>query len=162
MVPARNVRKAIAALAVAAGMVVGATASAQVARNLPAEVAAAIDESIAACKPDIAELGPAFTKRKDVNGDGVPDYILDYGEFTCGEMSGYFCGSAGCLMQVFASVDRRFPKVFDENAQDVQFKPVRGRPAMVLSLHGSACGRRGSATCTATLYWNGRSFSRAN
>ena len=101
--------------------------------------------------------------RKDVNGDGVDDYVLDYGKFVCGDSASYWCGSAGCLTQVFASLrDGSFVNVLDENVRSLRFARVKGRPAMILGLHGNACGRVGAAPCDSTLYWNGASFSPAH
>lgn len=132
------------------------------AQSLPPMVQKAIAEQTESCKPDKVTLEKGFVTRKDVNGDGIADYVLNYGSFRCGESYVYFCGSAGCLTQVFASRDGSFVKVLDENAQDVVFKTVKGRPAMLLGLHGTACGKRGADACGATLYWNGTKFSPAN
>lgn len=128
--------------------------------NLPAPVTAAIEDARKACAPDKAELKEGFSARKDVNGDGVDDYILNYDKYVCGDSSTYFCGTAGCLVQVFASLrDGSYAKVLDENVRQLAFKTIKGRPAMILDLHGSACGRVGAAPCRKTLYWNGRKFT---
>jgi hypothetical protein len=92
----------------------------------------------------------------------VKDYVLDYGQFECDGSSTYFCGTGGCLMQVFVSLPNgSYVKVLDENVRDLKFRRVRGRPAMVLDLHGSACGKVGAAPCPRTLLWDGRTFKRA-
>ena len=112
-------------------------------------------------KPPVLE--PGFLTERDINGDGVPDYILDYGRYQCGGDSLLYCGSAGCLTQVFASLpDGRYAKVLDENVRGLAFRKIKGRPAMIIDLHGSACGRAGAAACNVTLFWNGRIFSPAN
>lgn len=141
--------------------VVGLPAAAG-AETLPPMVRKAIAESTESCKPDKVTLEKGFLTRKDINGDGIPDYVLNYESFRCGESFVFYCGSAGCLTQVFASADGSYVKVLDENAQDVVFKTVMGRPAMLLGLHGTACGKRGVDACGATLYWNGSKFSPAN
>jgi hypothetical protein len=129
--------------------------------NLPKEVQAAIEENKKACRESV-KLGPAFIAEKDVNGDGVKDYVLDYGEFECEGSASFFCGTGGCLTQVFASLPGGgYVKALDSNVRDIQFRKVRGRSAIVLDLHGSACGKVGAAPCPRTLVWDGKTFKRA-
>ena len=129
--------------------------------NLPKEVQAAIDDNKKTCGEGV-KLNPAFISEKDVNGDGVKDYVLDYGEFECEGSASFFCGTGGCLTQVFASLpDGGYAKVLDQNVRDIKFRNVRGRPAIVLDLHGSACGKVGAAACRRTLVWDGKTFKRA-
>lgn len=134
------------------------SAQAQEAR-LPKEVQAAIDESRKDCGEPV-RLKAKFVTSNDVNGDGKPDYVLDYEHFQCGDMVTYFCGSAGCLTQVFASLpDGSYVKAWDENVRAIRFARVKGKPAMILDLHGSACGKVGAAPCPKTLLWNGKTFA---
>ena len=135
-------------------------AIAQETDNLPSEVRASMAEARKTCdEPSKFESG--FVTRRDVNGDGVPDYILDLGKFTCGDNSSYFCGSGGCSVEVFASLaNGRFVKALDELVQDIKFQTVKGRPAVLLSLQGSVCGKANAQTCRRTLFWNGKTFAR--
>jgi hypothetical protein len=127
--------------------------------SVPAPVQAEIDENRKACEPDKSVLEPGFLTRKDVNGDGTEDFVLDYNKFTCGENATYFCGSAGCLTQVFVSTPSgRFVKVLDQNVEDIRFSRIKGRSAMLIESHGSACGRVGSARCHVTMLWTGTKF----
>ena len=129
--------------------------------NLPKEVQAAIDDNKKTCGEEV-KLNPAFISEKDVNGDGVKDYVLDYGEFECGGSVSYFCGTGGCLTQVFVSLSNGgYVKVLDQNVRDIKFRNVRGQPAIALDLHGSACGKVGAAACRRTLVWDGKTFKRA-
>ena len=128
---------------------------------LPREVQSAITDGIKVCD-EKAKLGKGFLTRRDINGDGVDDFVLDYRHFRCGKSSDFYCGSAGCLTQVFASLpDGTFTKVLDENTHSVRFEMVRGRYTMSLGLHGSSCGKTGAALCGATWYWDGKTFSPA-
>jgi len=131
------------------------------AQSLPPMIQKAVSEQIEICKPEKPQIGAGFVSRKDINGDGVSDYVLDYGSFSCGGTR-LFCGSAGCLTQVFASTDGTFVKVLDENVRDLAFKTIKSRPAMLVGLHGGSCGKRGVDPCGATLYWNGSKFSPAH
>lgn len=130
--------------------------------GLPQIVKAAIEQSRQDCSGR-SELKPGFIETRDINADGRADYILDYGHFQCGDNAGYFCGTGGCLTQVFTSLpDGTYVEALNENVRGLQFASVGGRPAMLLSLHGSACGRAGYEPCAMTLYWNGLRFSPAN
>src|ERR1041384_6078449 len=93
-------------LALVAGLVLlPAVALAQPFQNLPANAQAAIEENVKSCDGK-TEFKDGFVSEKDVNGDGVIDYVLDYGNFVCDGNEGYFCGTGGCLTQVFASLRR--------------------------------------------------------
>lgn len=142
----------------AALVLLPAAAQAQSFRNLPANVQAAIQENVKSCDGKTT-FKDGFVSEKDVNGDSVVDYVLDYGHFVCDGNEGYFCGTGGCLTQVFASLrGGGYLKALDENVRDLKFRLVKGRPAMVLDLHGSACGKVGAAPCPKTLMWNGTKF----
>jgi hypothetical protein len=142
--------------------VILATATVAHAQALPPPVQAAVAEAKSSCQPSSAKIEPAFLKRMDLNGDGVPDFVLSYEAVSCADGGRLNCGSAGCLTQVFASTPSGYVKVLDENVQEVRFRKVRGRPAMLLGLHGSSCGKAGFEACGATLYWNGIKFSPAH
>ena len=126
-------------------------------KGLPSEVRAVIQKDLDYCPDARAERG--FVTRRDVNSDGVPDYILDYGKLKCGSMLG-FCGSAGCRTYVFASLPNgRFSQVLGENVRQLRFAKVGSRSAMVVELHGTRCNKGGAAPCKVTLLWKGAKFS---
>ena len=148
----------LAVLCVAGLAIQGASAS-----GLPPVVQAAYDEAAKTCAPDKTDIQKGFITTKDVNGDGIPDYILDYGKVTCGHSGSLKCGSDGCLTQIYASMpDGRFAKVFDDNVQAMKFSTSGGRPVIRIGLHGSACGKAGYQPCGETLFWNGARFSPAH
>jgi hypothetical protein len=154
------VRGPAVALAVL-GVVLPASGPAR-ARDLPRQVQAEIDADIRECRPEKVVLGRGFVSQRDVNGDGTPDFILDYGAFQCGDRAAFYCGSGGCTTKVFVSTGRNgYAKVFDEIVRGMQFRTVNGRPAMMLNLHGSACGKVGAEPCGKTLTWNGTRFASA-
>jgi hypothetical protein len=139
-----------------------ASTQAKAAQPLPPAVQLSIDEAMKDCDKKV-KFAKGFLTRRDINGDGIDDFILDYGHFACGENVSLYCGTAGCSTEVFASLsDGNFVKVLGENVRGIEFRTVRGRPAMLLELHGSACGKAGAAPCSAALYWNGAKFSPAN
>lgn len=146
----------------ALGIAMLAAAGLVQADSLPPPVAAVVAEAEKLCTPDAAKMGPGMLKQQDVNGDGFPDFILDYGEVQCPKGGRFNCGSAGCLTQVFASMPSGYRKVLDQHVQSIKFRKVEGYPAMILGLHGSDCGKAGFEQCGATLYWNKMTFSPAH
>jgi hypothetical protein len=139
--------------------------SAQSEATLPKIVQDAIDSSRKDCLPGEFKPLKAFLRQQDINGDGRPDFILNYGDAQCGDVPGaaYYCGTGGCLTQVFASRDDgTYVQVLDENVRRLRFARIKNRQVMLIDLHGSACGRSGAEPCAMTLYWNGSAFSPAN
>jgi hypothetical protein len=131
------------------------------AKPLPPEVQSEINEDIKDCDGKV-KFVKGFLTRRDVNGDGIEDFVLDYGRFICGQNATQYCGSAGCVTVIFASLpEGKFVKVLNDNVRGIEFKTLHGRPAMLLHLHGSSCGKAGAAPCNETLYWNGEKFSPA-
>lgn len=138
-----------------------AATSTRAAPPLPSIVEARVKQDVKDCDTHDAKFEKGFITRRDINGDGKEDYILDYGRFSCGG-SHNFCGSGGCATVIYASRGSGYAMVMDDLVRGIQFKTIGGRPAMLLGLHGSACGKMGAAACGATLYWNGEKFSPAH
>ncbi len=141
--------------------ILATTAAPSLAQGLPPVVETAIQAAKAECSPDKPKLEPGFVESKDINADGVTDYILDYGRLKCGDAMSLYCGSAGCTTTVYASLPGgSYVVVLDDNVQALSFKTVKGKPAMILGLHGSACNKVGAAACDKILFWNGKTFKR--
>lgn len=136
----------------------------QLPSNLPKIVQDAIDKNKKQCEEgEEPGFKQGFLTLKDINGDGKPDYILNYEHFQCGEFVTVFCGTGGCLTEIFATDgDGGYIDVWNESARRIRFATIKKRPAMVIDLHGSACGRVGADPCGMTLYWNGNKFHPAN
>jgi hypothetical protein len=134
----------------------------QAQENLPAEVTAAVEANRKECDGTFTTK-KGFVSRRDVNGDGELDYILDYEHTQCDGFVTLFCGTGGCVFQVFVSLgDGKFAKVMDRNAFTVKFARRNGLPAMIQDLHGGACGRSGGdGPCRSITYWNGEEFTPA-
>ena len=97
---------------------------------------------------------PKAVSTSDFNGDGRPDYIVDYSEIDC---RGY-CGSAGCTVTILVSKGSEYVRAYDDNLHSFSIKPINGRDALVLDLHGSACGKVGAAQCRRVIVWSGNKF----
>ena len=158
---ARRNRAARVWLAVTLGLLLAAPAARAWAQSesLPREVQQEIIENSAACGSREPQIDMGFLTSLDVNGDGIPDYVLNYQNFRCGDRQG-FCGSRGCLLQIFVSKNGKFEKVIDEDVWSVDINRGRGRPSLVLGLHGPACEQRVDVLCKATFVWNGSKFVR--
>jgi hypothetical protein len=154
------------ALSLAAVLTGIGTAWAQVLRNLPPDVQRELDEEERACalqnkKPLVVPQG--FIRRKDVNGDRVIDYIVDFTRVGCGEPSSDYCGTGGCVLMVFASrPDGRYQNVFTNNVWRVRFRTINRRPAMVVDMHHSHCDNPIGKHCRLTGLWNGTTFARSD
>jgi hypothetical protein len=74
--------------------------AAAMAEDLLPAVQKAIAENKRVCKTVALEKG--FITRKDINGDGRPDFVLDIESFICDGDRRAFCGSLGWTTQVFA------------------------------------------------------------
>jgi hypothetical protein len=132
---------------------------AAMAEDLPPAVQKAIAENRRDCKTVDIEKG--FVTRKDINGDGRPDFVLDYASFFCDGHQRPLCGSLGCTIQVFASLPNgAYAKVVDDTFKRIDFREVQGRPAIVLGLRGDAdpCRKDPTDVCDVVKSWNGSSF----
>jgi hypothetical protein len=131
------------------------------AQELPRIVKSAIAENSKSCKKTTVE--PGFLTRQDINADGRPDYIVDYGFLRCDGDQRAFCGSLGCETEVFAALPNgAYAKVVDEIVRGgISFRQVKGRPAIVLEFRGDADPCRGDPTtlCEVVKTWNGSTFA---
>jgi hypothetical protein len=143
-----------------AGVALALSVLTAVADTLPSVVERAIAEQRRDCKT--VAFDKRFVTRKDVNGDGRPDFILDYGSFTCDGDPRSLCGSLGCSTQVFASLpDGTHAKIVDDTVRRIVFRQVQGRPAIVLGYSGGADGCKTDADdlCAVVKIGNGSTFS---
>ncbi len=132
------------------------------AQELPRQLRAEIDGDVRDCMLKKAAFVPQFITRKDVNNDGVMDFILDYGSYKCGAEAGRYCNVEGCRMDIYVSKGRAgYVKAFSGTVRDLRFGTVNGRPAILLSRQGSACGKAEAGPCRTTLTWDGTRFAEA-
>ncbi|KUL93006.1 hypothetical protein DK26_24910 [Bosea sp. WAO] len=145
-------------LSLAAMMLAGGGALAQRA-EVPAEVTAVREELRQQCDGK-ASFKPRFQSVADLNGDGLPDYLLDYGAVVCGEGNkvNRFCGSGGCTLDIFMSGAGGYRQVYGDNVRAWSIKQARGKPVLELSLHGGYCDLAGYQPCHKRLSWDGDDF----
>jgi hypothetical protein len=84
---------------------------------------------------------------------GNPEFwIVDFGKIDCDGHKRTYCGSAGCLVQIYTlHQSGKYERIMDTHVRDYRFVQVNGQPAITMTLHGSACGLIGSDVCIKTV-----------
>ncbi len=132
------------------------------AQTYPSVVQAEIREATDSCKPEKIELPKDFVTRKDVNGDGVPDFIVDWAHVRCKDGTRPSCGSLGCAVTVYVSLQNgTYTKALSNTVHYYSFRRINGRPAVVLGFSGdyTSCHKDPTSICKITAYWNGKEFT---
>ena len=65
---------------------------------------AEVRDAMDSCKPEKIKLPKDFVTRKDVNGDGVPDFIVDGSVLLCNGTRSGLRERRGCQITVYASL----------------------------------------------------------
>ena len=108
--------------------------------------------------------GPASRTDKailsaNIDGDGVEDIVLDWGEVTClGGAPRPFCGASMCSAALYVSaLYPRTGRPEDWLAQGVWLQPLsNGNDGVAMGASPSSCRQTGQPDgCAAILYWNG-------
>ncbi|SOC03625.1 hypothetical protein SAMN05421512_104202 [Stappia indica] len=88
-----------------------------------------------------------FAREVNVDGNGAPDILVDYGQLSCDGTRMMFCGSAGCTQKIYlARADGSHAMVAEFLAYELRFdRPSEG--TFLAVLHGGSCGRAGVETC---------------
>lgn len=127
----------------------------------PAEIAKIRADIQRECEGKIT-FGPGFQTEEDVNGDGRPDYFLDYGKTECvGSRfaSNAFCGSAGCVLDILVSGPKGYRNAWGDNVRGWSLERTGKKPVLAIDAHGSACGKSGAEPCRRRFAWNGQRFA---
>jgi hypothetical protein len=123
--------------------------------ELPSAVAASIADARNDC--DFKSIPPEAVRSIDLNGDGINDYIIDYGTMGCRS----FCGSAGCLHEVWISENAGFVRSLNDNIQAVdRIEPHGPGKDIVVVTHGSSCHQVGADACYFRLHWDKSKLTR--
>jgi hypothetical protein len=126
----------------------------------PAAVQHEIADSAKACGGRF-ESESGFVSRPDLNADGRRDYVLDYSHAQCSDLASAFCGTGGCLTQIFVSrADGTYVKALDRNVHQITFSAIGRTFRATAFVHGSLCDLPGFKTCREDLQWNGARLKR--
>ena len=105
-----------------------------------------------------AQIEPDAFLTGDIDGDGLPDVVLDWGAVQCyGPMSRPFCGASRCSADVFLSSAyhrKRSPETL--LGQGVWLQPLsNGNIGVSVGGALNECYATGNQSCTFLYYWNG-------
>ena len=145
-----------------AALLIAAAAPARAAEQ-PEVVAQAIDDARKQCLGDRGKPGASngMVTVTDLNGDGREDWILDYARFDCKGPAPLFCGSAGCLLQIFMwQGGSDWKVVYDNNVRSWARLAIDGKPGVKFSLHGSECNKTGADKCEKTYVFARRGLKQ--
>lgn len=107
-----------------------------------------------------ATMERGFDTARDINGDGLLDYIVDFGRLSCSDSGMQYCGSGGCHLEVYVSSSGGYRLGYEGPVRAHQIQPGE-RPVLLLSVHGSGCGQAGAYDCRVRMTWNGERFVRS-
>lgn len=105
-----------------------------------------------------ADAGPSAYLEGEIDGDGVPDIVLDWGEATCRTGPPRpFCGASMCSASVFLSsrpdLDRGKLELL---AVGVRLQPLsNGNMAVAVGGSLAQCSQSGGTACEFLYYWDG-------
>lgn len=97
-----------------------------------------------------SEPAEAMISEADVTGDGQADWIIDTNNAGCS----LYCGSAGCLVEMWSAHDGAPRSIFSSNIYTWRVDGSRGRHEVVLETHGSYCGRTGVEGCVFRMMYS--------
>ena len=133
---------------------------AQPAKPWPREVQAIYDGLKQECREMGGKFVPErgrFATQTEVTNDGQADWVLEYDAAACSIGRSMYCGTAGCHIDILASTRSGLREVFANNVRGWEAVQLDAkRMALVISVHGSACGSVGAEACAQTLVWNAR------
>lgn len=82
---------------------------------------------------------PGFVVRRDVDGDGRPDILLDYSQAYCGARHEPYCEGRRCLLIVYRAVGNGWRKAFEDRVGE--WRIDGGGTATHLFVDGRALAR---------------------
>ncbi len=115
-------------------------------------------------QPDAFKIAvpPAMYSRIDVNGDGIPDWKVDYEK---AQNASFFCGTGGCLRQIYVSHGGTHVLAFERTVREFKLGKANGERILDIDFHGSTCGGAGVEECPRRYAWDtalGRFIERPN
>lgn len=125
-------------------------------QELPSLIRNDLLSELRTCEPPVRTISPASIRIVDFNGDGKPDFIIDYGE-----LCDTFCGTGGCTHDMWVSTSgNTWIRAFSDNIRSIERTVTRqGRAVLLVDMHGSACNRMGASPCPKQIRWDGSSLS---
>jgi hypothetical protein len=85
--------------------------------------------------PLMTEVPSGMIRAVEVNGDGRPDWLVDYG---AAEMAQH-CGTGGCTHRLYVSGEDGYRRAFDNQAHDVAIYDEGGETRLEAWVHHTYC-----------------------
>lgn len=102
--------------------------------------------------PWMKQTKPSMFKKVDVNGDGLPDWMVDYQE---APNASFFCGTGGCQQHVYVALPGgEFRKVWSHTSGALKFSGPKTARRLETNFHGSVCGSYGASECLRAYRWD--------
>ena len=93
-----------------------------------------------------------YVSSTDLDGDGQQDFVIDSGK-GCAANRDLYCNAEGCTINIYVSSLSGLAGSF--KAKSFRFARHGGKPALVVTRGGEACGAAAGQTCTATYVFDG-------
>ncbi|MES5099860.1 hypothetical protein ABUK73_16665 [Agrobacterium sp. BA1120] len=109
------------------------------------------------CK--VAEFGPGFVTRLDINNDGLVDAVTNRGELTCDGDKARACNDDGCPYNFYVQVkEGGYLMIATATIYSYDFVQRFGNMVFVLKMHPRFCDRTDSEPCEMTVRVRGTKF----
>jgi hypothetical protein len=133
--------------------------------KLPEIVEQAVSKKLAEAACSTRTIPVEAVLAIDLNGDRIPDYVLQYDSIPCnGNSLGHElgeCGTGGCSVEVWMSGNGTWKMMDFGVVRGVSAgKLLEGRNTLLIATHGSTCGQDGYKSCFYAVWWNGERFYR--
>lgn len=147
----------------------GAAASSAAAQR-PMRLPAAVQTYVAALDKDCRGYGgrpvpsPELVRSADLTGDGVADYLVDVGAYTCeGAVSAMGAGQSGADIAIFTGGPGGAASLaYEDTVYGAEIESKAGKNQLIMSVAGLRCGQKNAADvpfsdwtfCKRPLDWN--------
>lgn len=109
------------------------------------------------CK--VAEYGPDFITRIDINNDGLTDVVANDGAITCDGVRGPACTEEGCPYNFYLQVkEGGYFMIATAMMYSYDFVQRFGNMVFVMQMHPKYCNRTDSKPCEMTVRVRGTKF----
>lgn len=95
---------------------------------------------------------PKMFKKVDINGDTLPDWMIDYEQ---APNASFFCGTGGCQKALYVGEpDGTFRKVWSRGGGPLRLSGPKPARRLEVNFHGSVCGSYGADECLRAYRWD--------
>ncbi len=109
------------------------------------------------CK--LAQFGPDFIKRFDINNDGIPDAVVNHGELTCDGVRGPRCSADGCPQNFYIQAkEGGYIMIATAQIYGYDFVKYFGNMVFMFKMHPRFCERTDAVPCDMRVRVRGGRF----